>query len=414
MLISVKSWVKQYIKKALGKGDCMGTYYKTITFIALLNFNFFMQRVAVSFPAENSSDITLGSLGKKKLEKIYKIIGQEHNIKEAKEIFDLMSGPWSEYDREIKWENNLTDDCSPFEYSITFKGTKTTPIIRFLVEPQELPLNKESNWKAGLTLKERIKKLPNVDISKLDKIENIFSPSTTQNIQSHFSIWYAAVLEPNNPQIKVYLNPQIRGEKSAPELVKKALLALNAENAWKFISDHLYLSKIPSKMIYFSLDLSADHKTARTKVYIANKSLREIEAKLLGCLHYVKGSASKWVKILTNQGSFDKKPILITYNFTSEQDRPIPTIHTPIRSYAKNDEMAIERLREFLSPEQIKTLKAIIVQISEAPLKDEKALTYVSLRPSADGQLDVTCYIAPCIYSKNENKKSRKGESNGK
>lgn len=315
-----------------------------------------------------------------------------------------MSAPWSEYSREVKWENNLTDDFSPFEFSITFKGSNTTPIIRFLIEPQEFPLNKQSNWTAGLALKERIKDLPNADVSKLNKIQSIFSPPTTQNIQSHFSIWYAAVLEPNNPQIKVYLNPQIRGEKSAPELVKNALIALNSEHAWKFISDRLSLNKNPSKMLYFSLDLSADDK-ARTKVYIANRSLKDIEEKLQGCLHYVQGSATKWVKTLTNQDTFDKKPVLITYNFSSEHDRPIPTIHTPIRSYTKNDEMAVERLNEFLSPEQITTLRAIIVQISEASLKDEKALTYVSLRPSADGQLDVTCYIAPCIYNKNANKK---------
>ena len=246
--------------------------------------------------------------------------------------------------------------------------------------------------------------MPNVDVSNLDKIQNIFSPPTTQNIETHFSIWYAAVLEPNNPQIKVYLNPQIRGEKSAPELVKNALVTLNSEPAWEFISDHLSLSKNPSKMLYLSLDLSTDDK-ARTKVYIANKSLKDIEALLQGCLHYVPGSASEWVKTLTNQDSIDKKTILITYNFTSEDDRPIPTIHIPIRSYTKNDEMAVERLNGFLSQEQIKTLKTIITQISETSLKDEKALTYVSLRPSADGQLDVTCYIAPCVYRKDANKK---------
>lgn len=381
----------------------MGACYKSIAFLTLLYLVFFMNRIAVSFPIENSSNVTLGSLGKKKLEEIYKVIGQENNIKEATQIFDLMSAPWSGYSRDVKWENSLTDDISPFEYSILFKGSKTTPIVRFLIEPQEFPLNKQSNWKAGLTLKERIKELPNVDVSKLDKIQNIFSPPTVQDIQSKFSIWYAAILEPNNPQIKVYLNPQIRGEKNAPELIKKAFSALNLEHAWKFISDRLSLSKHPSKIVYFSLDLSTGDK-ARTKVYIANKSLKDIEAQLQGCLHYVPGSVTKWVKTLTNQDFFDKKPIQITYNFTSEHDRPVPTIHTPIRSYTKNDEMAVERLNKFLSPEQIKILKAIITQISEGSLEDEKALTYVSLRPSADGQLDVICYIAPGIYSKNAKK----------
>lgn len=382
----------------------MGACYKSITFLILFNLVFFMNQLAASLPTESSSNVTLGALGKTKLENIYKVIGQENNIKEAQQLFDLMSGPWSEYSRDVKWENNLSDEASPFEYSVTFKGGKTTPIVRFLIEPQEFPFNKQSNWKAGLALKERIKALPSVDVSKLDKVQSIFTPVQTQDIRSPFSIWYAAVLEPNNPQLKVYLNPQIRGKESAPELVKQAFLALGEEHDWKFISDHLYIDKKPAKLLYFSLDLSTEKK-ARTKVYIAGKSLEDIEALLQGTLYYEPGSASKWVKTLTKKDFFDKKPIQVTYNFTSEHDRPIPTIHTPIRSYTKNDEMAMERLKEFLSPQQLKTIKAIITAVSGSSLKDEKALTYVSLRPAADGSLDVTCYIAPCIYRKDANKK---------
>lgn len=375
----------------------MGACCQSIAFLTL--FYFFTTRIALSSSAENSSNVTLGSLGQQKLAQIYKVTGQENHVQEAIKIFNLMSASWAGYSSETKWDNNLTDDASPFEYSIAFKGRKITPDIRFLVEPQEFPLNEHSNWKAGLKLKERIKSLPNVDVSKLNKIQNLFSLPTQQERKTYFSIWYAVVLESNNPQIKVYLNPQIRGEKSASELVKKALFALDAEHAWQFIADRLSVSKTPSTLFFFSLDLSAGDK-ARTKVYIANKSLKDIEAQLQGCLHYVQGSASKWVKALTNRDSFDKKPIIFTYNFTSAHGRPVPTIHTPIRSYTENDEKAVEKLNSFLSPEQIKILKAIITQVSGAPLKEGKALTYVSLRPAAEGQLDVTCYIAPCIYSK--------------
>ncbi len=390
----------------------MWVCYKSITFLILLNLVFVMNQIATSAPMgarssiapENSSKVTLGSLGKEKLERIYKVIGQENNFKEAAQIFDLMSGPWADYSRDVKWENSITDDISPFEFSVVFRGSETTPIVRFLIEPQEFPLNIQSNWKAGLALKEKLKTLPSVDVSKLDKILNIFSPPTAQNIESHFSIWYATILEPNKPLIKVYLNPQIQGEEKTQELVKKAFSTLNSEYAWKFVSDRVYSSKNPSKILYFSLDLLSGDK-ARTKVYMASKSLKDVEAKLQGCLNYVSGSASKWVKTLTNKDVFDKKPIQITYNFTSEHDRPGPTIHIPVRSYTENDEKAVERLNDFLSPEQIKTLKAIITAISGSSLKDEKALTYVSFRPSAEGQLDVYCYIAPCIYNKKESKK---------
>lgn len=39
--------------------------YKSITFLTLLHFVFFVNPIAVSSPPENSSNVTLGSLGKK-------------------------------------------------------------------------------------------------------------------------------------------------------------------------------------------------------------------------------------------------------------------------------------------------------------------------------------------------------------
>ena len=44
-----------------------------------------------------------------------------NNVKEATEVFDLMSGPWAEYSRDVRWENSLTDDVSPFEFSESSK-----------------------------------------------------------------------------------------------------------------------------------------------------------------------------------------------------------------------------------------------------------------------------------------------------
>ena len=79
---------------------------KSITFLAPLSFVFFMNQTAASLKPEDSSKATLGSLGKKKLEEVYKVIGHEEYLEEATRIFDLLCAPWSEYSREIKWENN--------------------------------------------------------------------------------------------------------------------------------------------------------------------------------------------------------------------------------------------------------------------------------------------------------------------
>ncbi|WP_425364498.1 tryptophan dimethylallyltransferase family protein [Candidatus Tisiphia endosymbiont of Mystacides longicornis] len=192
------------------------------------------------------------------------------------------------------------------------------------------------------------------------------------------------------------MNPRILGEKKAPELVHKALTTLNAKVAWNFLFPRL--SNSESKLAFLSLDLSTDVK-ARIKVYVANQLINDIESQLQGCRYYVNGTASSWIKTLINKENlFNVKPIVITFNFTVGNDFPVPTIHIPVNAYVKNDGIVIQRLNKLLSPSQVKILTAIISQISKRPLESGSFLTYISLRPSENGQLDITCYLSSAIF----------------
>lgn len=265
-------------------------------------------------------------------------IGLAQEAQEAIKVLDLLTESWSRYDTETRWANNLTGDLCPLEFSLTFKGNEKLPVVRFLIEPQESPFTIQSSWKVGLELKEKLKVLPGVDVSRFDKIYPIFSPLADPQIPStyeSFSIWYAADLKHNHPQFKVYLNPRILGEKKAPELVHKALTTLNAKVAWNFLFPRL--SNSESKLAFLSLDLSTDVK-ARIKVYVANQLINDIESQLQGCRYYVNGTASSWIKTLINKENlFNVKPIVITFNFTVGNDFPVPTIHIPVNAYVKND-----------------------------------------------------------------------------
>ena len=164
--------------------------------------------------------------------------------------------------------------------------------------------------------------------------------------------------------------------------------------AWNFLSSRLEIASSKSKLAFLSLDLSTDIK-ARIKIYVANQLINDIEKQLQGTRHYVGGTASSWIKTLINKNDvFNVRPIVIAFNFTKEDNLPVPTLHIPIDSYVKNDEIIIQRLNKFLSPNQIKHLTKVITQISKNPLKSGSFITYVSLRPSENGQLDVTCYLA--------------------
>ena len=148
---------------------------------------------------------TLGDEARNKLQKIYQAIGLAQKAPDAIKILDLLTESWSAYDAEIKWANNLTGDRCPLEFSLTFKGNQEQPTVRFLIEPQDSPFTMQSSWKAGLELKEKLKTLPEVDVSKFDKIHTIFSPTDTQipSAYESFSIWYAADLGHDHPKIKV-------------------------------------------------------------------------------------------------------------------------------------------------------------------------------------------------------------------
>ncbi|MEY4332000.1 MAG: hypothetical protein RLZZ196_738 [Bacteroidota bacterium] len=347
---------------------------------------------------ENIESANLGYEVRDKLIKLYKAVGLEDEVPEAIKVLDLLTESWSEYDTKIRWVNSL-GNSHPWEFSLTFKENRELPVIRFLIEPQSSPFTLQTSWNAGLKLKEKLKNIPDVDISKLDKILSIFAPITTPQTPSNcesFAIWYAAELENHTPRFKVYLNPRIHGEKKAPELIEKTLSVLDNKAAWKLLAWKLQVvnPSSKSKIAFLSLDLSTDIK-ARIKIYVANQLISDIEKQLQGTRYYVHGTASNWIKMLINKKDvFDVRPIVIAFNFTKEHNLPVPTIHIPIDPYVNNDEIIIQRLNKFLSPNQIKRLTEVITQISKNSLKSGSFITYVSLRPLEHGQLDVTVYLA--------------------
>lgn len=345
---------------------------------------------------EYNEQNTLGYTARSKLKKVYQAIGIPHQTSGAIKVLNLLTESWSKYDKDTRWANNLKGNGCPLEFSLSFKYNEELPIVRIAVEPQESPFTLQSSWKVGLELKEKLKKLPEVDVSKLDKIHKIFAPATNTQIPTtyeSFSLWYAADLESSYPtKLKVYLNPRILGGEKAHELVQKALIILGAEAAWDFLFSRL--SGSDSKLAFFSLDLTGDDK-ARFKVYVANKLINDIERQLEGCTYYVRGTASRWIKTLIDKEDFfNLKPILVTFNFTMKKGSPVPTIHIPVDAYVKNDQILIQRLSKFLTPRQIKLLTTVISEVSGTSLDSGNFLTFISLRPLENGQLDITCYLA--------------------
>lgn len=356
-----------------------------------------MSRTA--FDRDPETTVTFRDLAERQLDALCRAVDQPERFEPALELFDLMCGEWSE--RPIgarpEWPSDITDDGTPFEYSLAFGTGK--PKVRLLSECQQAPFDARSNWDAALRLNQRLSRLPEVSLERFEQVQDLFAPGPGADLR--FALWHAAVMDADGSiAFKVYLNPMVRGAASAASLVREALLRLGLRHAWSFLAERLGAGG-GGEPIYFSLDL-APGAEARVKVYVAYRAARaaEIESRLEGCVNFTPGDAARIIPALAGQdGPFVARPILICYAFTSTQPKPNCTIHVPVRCYVGSDSEVLERACKLLAPANARKLEATVRGIANRPLESASGLvTYVSVRRNGR-HLDMTTYLAPEAYA---------------
>lgn len=342
---------------------------------------------------------TLGDFGRKKLTAICQGIEfSPTQTKAAFNLFDLMSASWAGWPLgDIPmWRTNLSDDNTPFEFSLEFRANEIK--LRILVESQQMPLTASSSWEAGLQLNQRLTLQPEVDLTKFNMIQDLFYPLK----KTRFAIWHAAVLDAKGKvTFKVYLNPQIHGEKAAPELIKEAFTRLNLAQAWDFLAAKLQAAEGRSKLAFFSLDLIPDEH-ARVKVYLANSlmTLKEFDFQLKGSRNYVAGADINWIQSLTGiHDALDARSIVNYFAFTAgDNGTPISNIQVPIRWYVENDAEALARTQALLPQQQSKKLISVINKMASRSLEANRGLlAHVAIRHEKDGMC-VIPYLSAEAY----------------
>jgi DMATS type aromatic prenyltransferase len=295
------------------------------------------------------------------------------------------------------WSNDLTDDGTPFEFSIAF-GAHTE--LRMLAEAQAAPYDLESNWRAGRQLNALLSLLPSVSVSQFERVATLFAPASTRS--GRFAIWHAASLQPdrNAASFKIYLNPQIHGAEAASALVEQALSQLGMRQAWEFLETR-FSERDHQRLTYFSMDAS-DTPAARVKIYVSHSqwTVNQIESALHGTRDYVSGDAKHCIETLLEAKraeAEEKRPLLICYSF-SRAGMPQATLHLPIRCYVEHDRQALDRTAQLLDPETQRTLEASVRAFARRPLETARGLiTYVSCRRESR-DMRVTAYLAPQLY----------------
>lgn len=314
----------------------------------------------------------------------------------AMDVLRCMLGSWG-YQRigeRHRWPSDISDDHSPYEFSLAL--IQGEPELRFLVEAQpEIP-STQACWDAGWALSEALEAEFGASLDRLRAVEDLYRPSEESK---GFAMWHAAcVRAKGDVDLKVYLNPQIRGEDAATSTIRETLRRLGIAAA----GDWLPRARPADRIKYFSLDLARSTRS-RIKIYTIHPqgSLQDIEDAVRSASSYVPGLAAEFCAHMAGgEGPFNGLPVQTCLAFV--EGSPIPeeaTIHFPIRSYAPDDLTARERILSYLDDEDADVYRSVIDAFAHRPLHHGAGLqSYVSLRMQR-GKHRLTIYLSTELYS---------------
>ena len=341
---------------------------------------------------------SLGAFGESRLAALCQALRlSDQQANEARSLFRFISNCWADYPvgNRPPFRNDITDDGTPFEFSVGFEAEK--PELRLLFESQLTSgkLSPRSSWEAGILLQRQLQQQGSIDTARFDRIAPLFAPGSNPALP-RFSLWHAAVLRYGAPTLyKAYVNPEILGAEHAAARLSDALAELGMATPWRFLEERLGSdTRIP----YLSLDLEAAQQ-ARVKVYLTATHADAVDTLLSGCGNSNVGQARQWLRALTGfDGEYRERPILICYAFAGADRTPSATVHVPIRSYIDNDEEALRRTVPLLAKASAEQLTAAMASLAQGPLAETRGLlSYVSLRTVA-GRVRVTAYLSPGAY----------------
>jgi hypothetical protein len=337
------------------------------------------------------------ALGHTKLASLCDALGMSAQLGDAKQIFDLFGESWALRTRSCSHpSSDITDDSSPFEFSVALEDGH--PELRLLAEVQSVTANAMSNWAAAWQLTEQLGRIYGVSLTRAHQIADLFEPSADNSV---FGLWHAACLRPGHaPTLKLYLNPRARGDELVDASVKEAFDRLGQSESYEWLREHAMLRGSKDRFAYVSIDLG-DHSDVRTKLYVAHHDAvaSDVERVMMAVPGHVPGDAVTFCDAMAS-GPFRQRPLLTCMAFVSGKREPSTcTLHIPIRCYANNDRIVLDRVRRFLSPKEAALHARAVRSMASRRLDAHAGLqTYTSFR-RVEGRKRLTVYLSPEVYS---------------
>jgi DMATS type aromatic prenyltransferase len=304
------------------------------------------------------------------------------------------------------WPSDVSDDHTPIEFSVAFNEAEP-PTLRVLGETLGSPPSPRANLSATRGFLAARARANSLSTTRLDAIWDLFD---TDDPQGEFALWCSLVFRSQRrPELKVYLNPEVRGVQRAPALVAEALRRLGLGASYRTLLDYGVrpgeLGRA-DRLTFFAVDLH-DGPQARVKLYLTHHDAEAWDLiRAAGAVDGLDVGQIAEFCALTGGGirRFTGRPLVGSYTFTEGSDRPVGySVYVPIRSYVDDDEEARDRVAAVLTrygfdPAE---LDRAIAAVTRRPLRDGVGLiAHASLRLGAP-RPGVTVYLSAEAYRTN-------------
>ncbi|WP_367128987.1 tryptophan dimethylallyltransferase family protein [Saccharothrix sp. HUAS TT1] len=272
------------------------------------------------------------------------------------------------------WPSDVADDHTPVEFSTAFAAGEA-PVVRTIVETTATRPSRAANTSAALAALDRMSRRGDVDTRRFEAVRDLFLPDDPEH---DFAFWYSLVFRADEaPAVKVYLNPEVRGEGGSEELVRQALERTGFAAGFPVLRSHAVTRPGLDRYSFFALDL-VEQQQARVKVYISHHAADVTDVTLAAkAAHGVDVDRVPDFCLLTGglNRTFDKRPLISSYTFLDGDDRAPSgySLYVPIRDYVADDEEARRRVL------------AVMAKYDLDPTQFDNALRSVAHRPLDEG-----------------------------
>ncbi|MCP3802522.1 tryptophan dimethylallyltransferase [Allokutzneria sp. A3M-2-11 16] len=296
---------------------------------------------------------------------------------EATRLFQEILGPggYNSISDDPRWGSDVSDDRTPFEFSVAF-DSDGTPTIRILIEPTAEHPSNLANMEVSKRILQALSNRLDFSLDQFTAIQDLFLP---EDPQGKFAMWYSLVLRPNTPpSFKLYFNPEVRGHCNAPALVREGFQRLGFPAAYETVLRHAgRRGHHLDSYSFFTLDLR-QHVRPRVKVYVSHHMAEEptVRRAAEAVPNADPDQVVEFCRVSGGgTGLFAHRPLISSYSFVEgDTDRPsVYTLYVPIRDYVNNDEEARNRAAELMT------------RMDLDPALLDRALEAVARRPLTEG-----------------------------